>query len=169
MCTCMAARMMPSLISSEARGTEDVPAGAAGDLPGEAEGDVLEAEGDGVAEGQLDLARAPQRPQDAEVRDQPVLRPDEGDGLLGGEVAVLVERAQGRELVAGTVEPIEVRPADVHVPGRHVDDQGGRGGVGDRFRPEVAKDHLADHPFDIGAICRPLHAVAPVVIVSDRT
>ena len=74
-------------------------------------------------------------------------------------MAVLVERPQGRELVAGAEEPIEVRPADVHVAGRDVDDQGGRGGVGDRLGPEVAKNHLANHPLDVGAICRPLHVV----------
>ena len=82
---------------------------------------------------------------------------------FGGEVARLVELAVHRQLVAGPEQPVEVRPAQVRVPRRRVDDQAGlalaRGG-------EALAHDLADDLLDLGpgeprGCCRGCHLSFP--------
>src|SRR4051794_25884681 len=100
-----------------AGGTHQKCAGCAGDVAGDADGEV-EAEADRVGEREFDLRLFAQRAEDAEVRYQAAARPDDGDGLFGGEEAFLKERAMHGELVAGAVEDVEIGAADVEMAGR---------------------------------------------------
>ena len=65
----------------------------AGDVAGEADRDV-EAEGDRVGEREFHLVEVAARPEDAEVGNDPAAWTNEGDGLLGGELVLLVQLQQ---------------------------------------------------------------------------
>jgi len=60
------------------------------DVPGHADREV-DAELDGIRDGEFDLGEVSARTENAEVRDDAFARPDERDGLLGGELSFLVK------------------------------------------------------------------------------
>jgi len=105
---------------------EDVAAGGAVDIAGHADGNV-HAELDGVGESELDLGKIAAGAENAKVRDDAAARADEGDGLLGGELAFLIEPLVDGKLSAGAEEEFEGLRGDVHVAGGAVYEENGSG------------------------------------------
>lgn len=125
-------------------GTCDVTRGADGDI---------EAEGNGVCKGELDLIEVAAGAEDAEVGDDAAAGADEGDGLLGGVLAFLVEPLHGAKLVALAKEGFHGLGREVAVAGGNIDYQGiGRGSLtGDR-EAHLTINALADELLDNAAV-----------------
>ena len=84
--------MTPFFNSHHAFRAHDERAGRAFDVARDAHRDVVDAETDGVGEGQLHLRVLRMRTENAQVRDQAAAGADQGDHLFRGVVAVLIER-----------------------------------------------------------------------------
>ena len=137
-----------------ALGADEHAAGRPLDVARDADRKV-DAEGDAVGEGELDLGVAAAGAEDADFGQHPAAGADDGDGLFCGEVAGLVEVLLDFQLRAWAEEDFEVFLREVHVPGRDVDDQrvanGCGGGSGPGQGTEVLEEHIADNAFDIRA------------------
>jgi hypothetical protein len=81
-------------------GPDDDGTGRACDVAGKANWYVVEAEHDGVGKRQLDLRLLAHETEDAEIRNEAAARSDDGNCLLGGEVAFLKQRPIEGELRA---------------------------------------------------------------------
>jgi hypothetical protein len=128
----------------------------------------VDAEVDAVGVAQLHLRVVPDRPKDADVRDDALPRPDEGHELLGRELTLLVEVLHLREFRALAEEDLQVLRRHVHVPRGDVDHQrigrparrqahggvplarGRRGGAA-----KLLLEHFADELFDFSAVQGP--------------
>ena len=83
----------------------------------------IEAQGDGVSEGQFDLAVVAARAKDPQVRDHPVPRTDDRHRLFRSEMSRLIKRPQRAKLVAPAEQPLERVLADVAVAGADIHHQ----------------------------------------------
>src|ERR1017187_1034935 len=128
-------------------GSHDERAGSAVDIAREADRHVVQAQADGVGEGQFHLRPAADGDQNSEVRKQPAAWTDQRDGLFGGELAGLVERVVNGQLIALPEELVQVFAADVHVARGGVYDQGRGGGR----TSETLGDDSPDDFFDGGS------------------
>lgn len=104
-------------------GAHDVSAGGAFDVAGHADGDV-DAKLDSVGEGEFHLGEVSGGAEDAEIGDDSFAGSDEGDGLIGGELSILVEPLVHGQLGTGAEENFQVFRGNVHVAGGAVDQEG---------------------------------------------
>ena len=122
MWTCRSWRMTPRFQLDHAGGAHQPAAGRIAMVAALAHRNV-QAQRDRVREGQLDLAVIAAGAENAQVRDHPLPRADDGHGFLRGEEAVLVEPFERRELVALAEQAFEVFLGHVAVAGGDVDDE----------------------------------------------
>ena len=96
--------------------------GSAFDRAGHGDWNV-EAEGNRIRVGELDLIEIAAGAEDAEIGNNPAAWTDEGDGFFRGVLAVLVEPLHGRELVARAEKRFHGRLRQVAVAGGDIDEQ----------------------------------------------
>ena len=99
-----------------ALGTEHGAASGALVIAAGAEGQI-DTEIDAIGVGHFDLGVITERPEDADVGDDPLSGTDDGDELFAGELALLIEVFQLGQIRAGAEKRFQIGLGDVHVPG----------------------------------------------------
>ena len=131
-------------------GAHQHAAGSAGDVARHLGGDV-EAERDGVGEGEFDLVQVAAGAEEAKVRDHAAARSNESDGFLSGVLAVLIEALHRSQLMTRTEEGFDSLLGEVGVTGGDVYQQSvGRLGLLGQGKAHLGVNLLADHVLDDG-------------------